>query len=350
MIYAEMDKLITNDKNYMRGTFIKISEQGNILDISGGIEAFLGFETKELIGSGIKTIISNYDEIFNNHKEKYGSYETVYRHKSGLEKHALFTGIKQSNLQNNEIILAGVSYDVKKLSALRADFIYTNKLTAMGQLGASIAHDLKQPIAIVTSLAQLILMNMDKDGVQKSDIEKLYEISSKMCKMIDNLWYFAHKSKSGYKETSVNACIENALYIFENDLRLSDIDVEKNLGQAIPGVFADQSQLEQVFVNLIANAKDAIAETKGKIIITTALSDDGKNVEINIRDNGCGISQEHLPRIFDAFYTTKECGEGTGLGLAIVKQILKEQKGDIKVRTDQDKGATFVITLPIKKS
>jgi signal transduction histidine kinase len=169
---------------------------------------------------------------------------------------------------------------------------------------------------------------------------------TKRCKLIiDNLLKFARQEKVEHSPLEVNAVVEDAVSIVDHQMGLSQVRLEKELSPALPTVIGNGNQIEQVLINMMINAQQAMDGAPGSIRIWTALSETGE-VEIRIKDSGPGIPKEIQAKIFEPFFTTKGVGKGTGLGLSVSYGIIKDHKGDIRLESEPGLGTEFIITLP----
>jgi signal transduction histidine kinase len=246
----------------------------------------------------------------------------------------------------------------KKVKEQTEKLLHQEKLAAIGQLASGIAHELRNPLAVVKSAAYY-LRNISQHQEVKSDylakvlkhldlIDKEVIIS---VKIINDLLEFARVPKISFESVNVNQVLEKTLELIEKP---DKITLRKDFLPELPQIEADADRLRQVFGNLIANAYDALSETVivgqqgGELLISTRVNPGDSGIEIIFRDNGCGIAKENLEKIFDPLFTTKS--KGTGLGLAVCKSIITAHHGEIKVESEINKGTTFIIELPMKKN
>jgi signal transduction histidine kinase len=223
----------------------------------------------------------------------------------------------------------------------------------MGQLAAGISHELNQPLTGIKGFAQAVLMDLEEKSPIREDLKRIVEQSDRIDAIIRNVRLFARKSDFKMKELKVNQPIEDSLVLLGEQLRVHNIRLNKSLNSGLPKIEADPNQLQQVFLNLITNARDAIDSLNrpegGELTIKSSLSQDKANIEIIFQDNGCGISNENQSNLFNPFFTTKSPGGGMGLGLAIAYRIIEDHKGRIEVKSQEGKGTTFKIILPVKR-
>jgi len=233
----------------------------------------------------------------------------------------------------------------KELRETQAQLIQAEKLASIGTLAGGIAHEINNPLtAVLTNVQMLKMLGETADAESLSLIEE----GAKRCQIIiSKLMRYARKTEEveNYREVNVNEVIRNVCDFLEYQLKQENVDMELSLGRVdvFPGI---PNELEQVFTNLILNARDAIKASgrKGKITIKT--EEVNGIVRIEVADNGTGIKKEHLARIFDPFYTTKDVGEGTGLGLTISSGIIEKHAGKISVASEEGQGTSFVILFP----
>jgi len=231
------------------------------------------------------------------------------------------------------------------LQAAQAQLVQSEKMAAFGQLSAGIAHEVKNPLAGILGFAQLTLRKLQDDDPISNNI-KVIEKETKRCRLIiDNLMKFARQEKVAYSPFDVNSVVEDAAAIVDHQLGIHQVRLEKEFVPSLPIVFGNGNQIEQVLINMMINAQQAMDGKPGTIKLETALSSSG-DVEIHIKDNGPGIPQEIQAKIFEPFFTTKAAGKGTGLGLSVSYGIVKEHKGEITLHSEAGLGTEFIITLP----
>jgi C4-dicarboxylate-specific signal transduction histidine kinase len=227
--------------------------------------------------------------------------------------------------------------------------IQAGKLATLGELTTGVAHELNNPLNNIglfvgNVIDHLRLGEVDNERMLR-DLEKVVEQVKKATEIITHLRTFGRAAPVTLEPVSMNDIIERSLSLVQEQLRLRLIDVEVERCSEAPVVLANAIQLEQVFINLLTNARDALAESKRKVIrIECSLEDDA--VVVVFRDTGPGIPESFEQRIFDPFFTTKEVGTGTGLGLSITYGIIKDHGGTISVTSRPGEGACFHIELP----
>jgi len=235
---------------------------------------------------------------------------------------------------------------VETLKATQAQLIQSEKLSAVGEFVAGVTHELNNPLTTVMGFSELL----QKAGVgepHRRHLDMVFKSAQRCQKIVQSLLSFARRRQPERKPVSVNALIEAVLEIVSYLLRTGNIEVIKQFAPNLPLVLADAHQIQQVLLNIINNARQAMEahQPRGRIKIITEVCE--PNVRITIQDNGPGIPAENLRRIFDPFFTTKEVGKGTGLGLSLCYGIIKEHGGSILPVSSPGNGATFIIELPI---
>ena len=235
---------------------------------------------------------------------------------------------------------------VETLKTTQTQLIQSEKLSAVGEFVAGVAHELNNPLAAVMGFAEL-LREADVDAKYRRQLDLIFKAAQRCQKIVQSLLSFARRHQPERKPVSANELIEAVLEIVAYPLRTGNIEVITALDQNLPMVMADGHQIQQVLLNIINNGRQAIEgrQAAGKICISSSAS--ALNVRITIQDNGPGIAAENLRRIFDPFFTTKEVGKGTGLGLSLCYGIIKEHGGNIYAESKPGEGATFFIELPV---
>ncbi|HVP57071.1 MAG TPA: ATP-binding protein [bacterium] len=235
----------------------------------------------------------------------------------------------------------------KTLRDTQAQLIQASKMAAMGQFGAGVAHELNQPLAGISGYTDLLLLKLDPDSAEYRYAKKIEDQCTRMTKIVGNLRTFARQSKFEYAETDINQPIDDALMLLGEQLRSHNIKLRRELTTGLPKVHGDANQLEQVFLNLITNAKDAMeAKGGGTLTLISRASESANFVEVLVADTGMGMDSATMADIFNPFFTTKDVGKGTGLGLSISLGILEDHGGRIEVHSLKGEGTVFRIALP----
>jgi two-component system NtrC family sensor kinase len=221
----------------------------------------------------------------------------------------------------------------------------SERLAVVGKLAADVAHELNNPLQGIVTYANLMLEKNPEEGFFKSSLDKIVKQATRCTTIVRGLLDFARQRKPNKKPSSLNQIVSDCLSLVEHRAVFQNIQVVKKLGSDLPPVVVDPSQVEQVFMNMIMNAAEAM-DGAGTLTVSTRLDPAGEFVEVAFSDTGHGITEEDMERIFDPFFTTKEVGHGTGLGLAISYGIVKEHDGWISVESRVGKGTTFTVRFP----
>jgi signal transduction histidine kinase len=233
------------------------------------------------------------------------------------------------------------------LKSAQAALVQSEKMSAFGQLSAGIAHEVKNPLAGILGYAQLALRKVDKENPLARQLE-IIEKETKRCKaIIENLMKFARQEKAEFTPTDINQVVEDAVAIVDHQLTINKVKIEKRLTADLPKINGNGNQLQQVLMNLMINAQQAMAEG-GQVILTTHRAED--QVKIRVSDTGPGIPKEIQQKIFEPFFTTKPVGKGTGLGLSVSYGIIRDHAGQIRLESEVGKGTTFILTFPTLKA
>ena len=233
--------------------------------------------------------------------------------------------------------------DVTQRERLEEQMTQTEKLTSLGLLAAGVAHEVNTPLAVISNYIQMLGKQMPDGDPRQAIIEKIVKQTFRASEIVNNLLNFSRTSATEVVDIDVNRVVEETLSLVAHPLKTSQIQVVRQLGEMLPAVRGSANKLQQVFLNLFLNARDAMPGGGMLEVRTTAHNG---SVEVEIVDTGAGIAREHIHRIFDPFFTTKASGRGTGLGLSVSYGIIKEHSGKIDVRSTPGKGTSFHVELP----
>ncbi len=242
-----------------------------------------------------------------------------------------------------------VAKDISNEKLLQQQLIQSEKLSAIGELISGIAHELNNPLTGVMGFSQLLQLRKDLDDRAKDNLLKINNLALRCQKIVQNLLSFARKQKPERTLSDINEILEKTVELRSYELQVNNIEIGRDLDRNLPKTIADAHQLQQVFLNILTNAEQAMLEAhgKGRLAIRTHTDAPKSRIIVEIADDGPGIPETHLTRIFDPFFTTKEVGKGTGLGLSLSYGIIKEHGGNIYARSRMSEGSTFYIELPI---
>jgi len=233
--------------------------------------------------------------------------------------------------------------DVTQRERMEEQMTQTEKLTSLGLLAAGVAHEVNTPLAVISNYIQMLAKQMPDGDPRQAIIEKIVKQTFRASEIVNNLLNFSRTGAGEAADVDVNRVVEETLSLVAHPLKTSQIQIVKQLGEPLPAVRGSANKLQQVFLNLFLNARDAMP-SGGMLEVRTATHNG--SVEIEIADTGAGIPREHIHRIFDPFFTTKGVGRGTGLGLSVSYGIIKEHSGKIDVRSTPGKGTSFHVEFP----
>ncbi len=343
-----------------------IDDRGVVVDVNQRACEMYGMEKEDFIGTEIERLGPDTDKnriLWRERLERLLNgepllFETEHHGNNG-GKVSIEISAKAVRI-DDRLLIQTIHRDLTEKKRLQSQLLHSQKMESIGTLAGGIAHDFNNILTAILGYADLILLN-DKIPPEISNKVRVIETSARQAsQMVSKLLSFARRGSVESVPFAVNSVIEDTLSMVSR-LVPKNITISKDLDPALPPVEGDVSQIEQVLMNLIINAKDAMPdggeisitsrlveiEQKGLDIPTTIKS--GEYVYITVRDTGMGIAEEHLPHIFEPFYTTKEKGKGTGLGLAMVYGIIKEHGGYITVDSRVGHETIFNIYLPTSK-
>lgn len=262
---------------------------------------------------------------------------------------------RTDKLTRNLIELANTNDELRKS---HSQLLQAGKMAVIGQLAAGVAHEINNPLTVILNNVELIKIriNQDKKISQKELKEVIQAIADSVTrcnKITKDLLGFSHISTGKFEKFSIAEAIIKVIELIRYEMSLENIRIKKELDPDMPFFKGDSLAMQQVFLNIIMNARWAIQEKSGRkggdILISSQYDKDKNCICVNISDTGIGIAKENINRIFEAFYTTKDIGKGTGLGLSIVYNIIKQHKGEIEVESKENEGTTFKIKLSLEE-
>jgi PAS domain S-box-containing protein len=251
--------------------------------------------------------------------------------------------------EDKEIGSVGIFTDLREKRELEKQLLRTEKLSSLGKMAAGIAHEINQPLTGVLTFAHLLLKKFKDDEATRLDLELIVRETTRIKKIVRGILDFGRETSMKQECQAIEAILDNTLEIIIHQERFFGINLIKKYGPGIPPVMVDGSRMEQVFLNIIFNALEAMRGS-GTLTVQTRKTSDG--VEVDLSDTGMGIPEEILDKIFDPFFTTKDSTEGLGmgLGLAISYGIIKKHNGDLRVSSSPLRGTTFTIRLPLAEN
>jgi len=349
----------------MMDGYVLVDMDGRILKFNESYRAMMGYRQDELLGlmyrditpekwhaaeneiMGQQVIVRGYSEV----------YEKEYRKKDGTVFPVELRTFLLKDETGSNIGLWAIVRDItgrKQIESearkLREDLAHVTRVSALGEFTSSLAHEINQPLAAILSNAQAAKRFLSQD---KPDMKEIGEIlgdiirdDNRAAEVIRKIRSLMKKEETRYESLSLNDVIEEILYAIRNDTALTGVSIEKEYDPLLPFVWGDRIQLQQVILNLVMNAAEAMREaaTDGRRLSVRTSKRDGRFAEVSIRDSGPGIEEKLANRLFEPFYTTKS--GGMGMGLAISKDIVKSHRGDIRAVNNEDRGATVSFTVP----
>jgi signal transduction histidine kinase len=220
---------------------------------------------------------------------------------------------------------------------------HSDKMASVGLLAAGVAHEVNTPLTGISSYTQMLKEQIRPEDLRYPLLEKIEKQTFRAAKIVNNLLNFARSGGAEFEALDVNRLLHDVLSLLEHQLERAKVKVRKELAEELPRVRGNENRLQQVFFNLILNAKDAMP-SGGWLTLATSADDD--TVVVEIKDTGVGIRREDIKRIYDPFFTTKGMGRGTGLGLSVSYGIVQEHGGAIFVESAPGQGTTFQVALP----
>ncbi len=323
--------------------------------VSPKVAEVLGYDTDETIGTifGERThleerssILAVFDDLLEG-KRNFASTEMRVRHKQGewrrLRCH--FSPLFDVSGKIEGVVISG--RDITEVKRLEEQLIQAEKLAAMGQMLAGVAHELNNPLTAILGASELLRDRPGIDENTKRQLEMTHRQARRAARIVQNLLEFSRPASPQKKALDLNAVVDRTLQLHEHSLRRSSIQVDFHPFPHLPPTIGDANQLIQVFLNLVANAEHAIREVRTSGRIHIRLGQKASRIFATVQDDGAGIKPEVLPKIFDPFFTTKRPGGGTGLGLSICMSIVREHGGDMEVESLPAGGAAFTVFLPV---
>ena len=336
--------------------------KGDILIFNKGAENLLGYKSEEVVGKmNIRSIYQPgvAKEVMDKLRSpdlggigKLTSIPILHRRKDG----ELIEGDLSASLiydeKGNEIASVGIFKDLRErlkmereLREIQQALLQSEKLAAMGRLTSQIAHELNNPIYGIMNTLELLKTEIPPESKRRRILELSLSEIQRLSEMLRNMLSFSKPEEEKRRPVKIDELIDGILLVMEKQMREVNIRVETSFGEEIPEVMASTNQMRQVFLNILKNAKEAMPKG-GTLFVRTSKEDN--RILIHIEDTGMGVPEEIRDKIFEAFFTTKQKVKGVGLGLSVCYGIIKDHDGEIKVESEEGKGTTFTISLPIE--
>jgi histidine kinase len=345
--------------NIPNPVFVLDMDTLEILDCNTSVEGIYGYTKEEMIEKSFLELFGKEEQDHYRELIKTTSVINQVRH---LNKNgdSLFVNIRisPSEYPGEKVYLVTTS-DITQRLQTEQQLIQASKMATLGEMATGVAHELNQPLSVIKTASQFFMKKIRKKEKIEDDIlfemtEEIDAYVDRATKIINHMRQFGRKSDITLEKVQVNTMLKKAFEILGQQLKVRGIEVVWNLEENLPPVMGDSDRLEQVFINLLINARDAIDDRwqsqpsqKGKKKITLKTRSAVRDITVEISDTGGGIPRPILERIFEPFYTTKKVGQGTGLGLSISYGIIKDCKGSIRAVSHKNEGASFIIKFPI---
>ena len=336
--------------------------KGDILIFNKGAENLLGYKSEEVVGKmNIRSIYQPgvAKEVMEKLKSpdfggigKLTSIPIFHRRKDGEMIEGDLSASLIYDEKGNEIASVGIFKDLRErlkmereLREIQQALLLSEKLAAMGRLTSQIAHELNNPIYGIMNTLELLKTEIPPESKRRRILDLSLSEIQRLSEMLRNMLSFSKPEEEKRRPIKIDELIEGILLVMEKQMRESNIQVEISFNPDIPEIMASTNQMRQVMLNILKNAKEAMPKG-GTLTVRTSREDN--RVLIHIQDTGMGVPEENRDKIFEAFFTTKQKVKGVGLGLSVCYGIIKDHGGDIKVESEEGKGTTFIISLPVE--
>ncbi len=260
----------------------------------------------------------------------------IYENGKEIASFGIFTDLREKLKMESE------------LKEAQLHLLQSEKMASLGKLAAGVAHEINNPLGGILIFSKMLIEDLPSQDPCKEDLERICEEATRCKEIVKGLLEFARQTSYKMEPTDLNRALVQGISLLENQALFHNIGIIKELDPQLPPILANAGQLNQVFMNIILNAAEAM-EGRGTFTISTRLGPEKETVIIEFADTGCGIKEEYLSRIFDPFFTTKEVGMGTGLGLSTSYGIVQKHHGRIWVKSKEGEGSTFTIELPVRE-
>ena len=355
---AELAQLKAYSENVVKSITVgvlAVSPEGEVTIWNTAMEAICGLERVAVLGKNISEVFSldlvrTLRSVVEGPRWDVSQTSRLYKTYIQLpDGQGRLVNITLAPFVSQDDVVAGtllVFDDITEKVQLENQLLQAEKLSSIGLLAAGIAHEINTPLTGVCSYTQMLLKETPPDDVRHDVLKKIEKQSFRASSIVDSLLNLARVRDSDFQEVDVNGLMLDTLSLLDHQFRNTNIDVKLELDPVLPSTLANGGKLQQVFMNLFLNAKDAMPEG-GQLRVGTHCVD--SQLVVKIEDTGTGISDENIKRIYDPFFTTKEAGKGTGLGLSVCYGIIQEHSGRISVKSRPGIGSAFRLQLPLKR-
>jgi two-component system NtrC family sensor kinase len=336
-----------------------IDLSGRITNWNGALEEIYGLPRQKAIGRligeifepGMLRALREMTDAANKVTRQRGEPTNIYKFRArAFDGRDLILNISLAPLHSKNEELEGTLVaieDVTERIRLEEQLQQSDKLSSIGLLAAGVAHEVNTPLTGISSYSQMLMQQIPETDSRHQLLQKIYRQTSRASSIVNNLLNFSRVSDARFVAIEINRVLDDTIQLLEAQLHNTSIEVVRSYAESLPLAPGNAPKLQQVFMNLILNARDAMPRG-GRLEISTSCDD--RSIVISFRDSGEGIPAEHLSRIYDPFFTTKQIGKGTGLGLAVSYGIVQDHGGQITVESNAGDGTCFLITLPLANS
>ena len=338
--------------------FVLDAKNLTILDCNNSVTTVYGYSKEDLRNTSFLSLFPTEDRKENGEALRtHTRIDTARQIRKDGQMIYVNIGISASEYSGQTVFLVTTSDVTVQLMAQR-QLIQASKMATLGEMATGVAHELNQPLSVIKTASSFIKRKVEKkepleEGILKTMAEEIDSHVDRAEKIINHMREFGRKSEVAKEKLQVNEILKRSLDFFKQQLKLREIEVVERLDERLPLIVADSNRLEQVFINLLINARDAIERKweqgnlkKESKRVTLQTCFEQEMVTVRVTDNGTGIPEAILERIFEPFFTTKKVGKGTGLGLSISYSIVRDYDGTIKVESKEGEGTTFTIRFP----
>jgi two-component system NtrC family sensor kinase len=355
--YDFMNKIVQSSPNAITATDMK----GNILIYNQAAEETLGYRASDVIGKmNIRKIYPEgvarkVMQMLRSDKSgeigRLNSYPMVYVRRDGEVVEGNLSAAIIYDAKGNEIASVGSFVDLRdRLQMERAlrdtqeQLLQSEKLAAMGRLTSQIAHELNNPLYGIMNTLELLKTEISADNRRRKILEMALSETIRLSDLLRKMLSFSKPDQEERHPVDINSVLDEILLLHEKQLKENDINIAATFAEGLNLINASKNQLRQVFLNMVANARDAMPDGGTLSVVTSCDTD---TVFVEVTDTGTGIREEHLDKIFDSFFTTKGEVKGVGLGLSVCYGFIKDHGGDIEVKSQVGEGTSFTISLPV---
>ncbi len=358
-LLKDRETRLLNVLDNMVDGLITIDEKGIIETFNRAAERLFGYTAEEVVGQNVRVLMpepyrGEHDAYIRNYlRTGEAKIIGIGREVEGKRKDGttfpLSLAVSEMRLGEKRMFVGNLR-DISHERQLREQLFQSEKLSTIGELAAGIAHEIGGPLSVISGNAEFLKESFRTDDLRKKDVEGVIEGCDAVAGFLRRLLDFSRPARLEFHPVDLNESLRNIFSLVRKQVAKEKIEVKLDLQVGLPRVLGDSNQLEQIFMNLVLNARNAMPEG-GQLTISSYFSDSRSGrkercVFVEFTDTGVGIPEENLERIFEPYFTTRKPGKGTGLGLAISRRIVNEHKGTLSVRSRVGLGSTFTIELP----